>query len=566
MKYSKLVILVILLFSCSKDDPEETLLSAEKSLFSFSIKELPALVFSGFQNKALTSQLEQREDITNLTAVFNVSPKAKVLMNGVLQKSGNTLNNFNQTVTYTIIAEDETAVDFTVTINTIPNQDPTANAGEDQVVYIAVDKTSEIITLDASNSTDPEGDALEYEWKIDDTVIGTSEILETELDLGIHTIGLRVKDAYGGFDETSIQIDLRMTGRYYPINENASEETRNVLNNIATLALSDKFAFGQEFPLSFQLNELDYDLTTSDCKDVSGDHPAVFGIDPHYMLYKSASERQLHIDEAKAAYANGAIVTFDFHQRSRIDGEINFNRITSTTDKSLLYDIVNDQNGSRSWYFNEIDEVLSIINNDLNFTVIFRLFHEMNGSWFWWGTQTENHSPALYVDFYRLTVDYIKQRTEHVLFAWSPDKVIDESYYPGDVYVDVVGLDYYRPSKNELKQSLIDLTLFAERHNKVAALTETGQQQYHSNNMDFWTDNILSVIEEGGQDIKIAWVLAWFNAPWDSGLDNLFIPNSQSPQDVKDDFIQFKNSRKTLFMNDVQALDLYGKQNSSFIN
>ncbi|RDY61562.1 glycosyl hydrolase [Flagellimonas nanhaiensis] len=562
-KYVVSFFLILLSFSCSKEPDEETFLSGNKSLFSFSIKELPDLDFSGLNQNQLEASMTNHSDMTKLTAVFEVSKGATVYIGETVQQSGVTTNDFSNMVTYKIKAEDGSTTTFNVSIQPYINQAPTADAGSDLVLYLTTGASTALVTLDASESTDPENHELTYEWILDNNLIAESRTAEISLGLGVHEVTLKVIDNEGASHTDTVTVEIRQMGDYLPIDSNATQQTKDVLNNLAALAMGDTFAFGQEFPLSFQLNALNYDLSTSDCKDVSGDHPAVYGIDPHYMLYKSASERQLHIDEAKAAYENGSVVTFDFHQRSKTDGEIYFNQITSETDKSLMHDIVNDMNNARSWYFGELDEILDIINNELDFTIVFRLFHEMNGGWFWWGTQATNHSPALYVDFYRLTVDYIKERSNHVLFAWSPDKTLDTSYYPGDSYVDVVGIDFYNPNNIDLKQRLIELTDFAEQHNKVAALTETGQQQYVSNNPDFWTDNILSVIEEGGSEIRIAWVLAWFNAPWDGSQDNLFIPNAQSSQQVKDDFITFKNNPRTLFQEDIKALNIYGPANSN---
>ena len=73
----------------------------------------------------------------------------------------------------------------------------------------------------------------------------------------------------------------------------------------------------------------------------------------------------------------------------------------------------------------------------------------------------------------------------------------------------------------------------------------------------FWTSNILTAIEQGGTDIRIAWVLAWFNAPWKSSQNDLFIPNNNSSTTVKDDFVDFKNSSTTLFQEEVKTLSVY---------
>lgn len=310
--------------------------------------------------------------------------------------------------------------------------------------------------------------------------------------------------------------------------------------------------------MSFKLNGLRNDLSTSDCHDVTGDHPGVFGIDPHYMLYKSESQKQLHIDEAKAAYHGGAVVTFDFHQQSRTDHKIYIKDITTSTDKSLMYDIVNDRNGARSWFYSELDEIITFINTDLGFPIVFRLFHEMDGDWFWWGSSATNHSASLYIDFYQLAVDYIKERSNLVLFAWSPNYKLNESYYPGDDYVDVVGFDIYEPNVNTLKNNLVSLSDFALAHNKIAALTETGYRyDFINNKPEFWSDIVLEAIEQGGSDIRIAWVLAWFNAPWHSSQSDLIIPDANSAQNAKNNFIHFKNDSHTLFMEDVNAINIY---------
>ncbi|TAF63346.1 MAG: hypothetical protein EAZ58_11780 [Flavobacterium sp.] len=368
---------------------------------------------------------------------------------------------------------------------------------------------------------------------------------------------LKVTDTSGDTATDTITISVTQQGIYTPIDNNATQETKNLFTDIALIAHRDKFIFGQEFPLSFQLKSLDFDLNTSDCKDIAGDHPGVYGIDPHYMLYKTASQKQLHIDEAKHAYANGSIVTFDFHQQSKTDHKIYFNDITTSTDKSLMFDIVNNRNNARDWFYKELDQVLNIINNDLGFPIVYRPFHEMDGNWFWWGTQATNHSPQLYIDFYRLTVDYMRNKSNLILFGWTPNEKINSSYYPGDDYVDLVGIDAYSQNVTTLKNNLIDLTKFATNHNKVAILSETGKGNYVNDAPTFWTSTILKAIQDGGSDIKIAWALAWFNAPWDSNQSNLFIPNSSSSTVVKDDFKKFYNSETTLFQNEVKALKVY---------
>jgi mannan endo-1,4-beta-mannosidase len=67
----------------------------------------------------------------------------------------------------------------------------------------------------------------------------------------------------------------------------------------------------------------------------------------------------------------------------------------------------------------------------------------MNGNWLWWSKGTAEQYKALY----RMEFDYLtKTKNLHnLLFTYSPnaDSGRYGDYYPGDAFIDVVGLDYY---------------------------------------------------------------------------------------------------------------------------
>ncbi len=74
--------------------------------------------------------------------------------------------------------------------------------------------------------------------------------------------------------------------------------------------------------------------------------------------------------------------------------------------------------------------------------VLWRPFHEMNGGWFWWGAQ----KPAAFIRVWRQMFDYFTttKGLDNLLWVYGPNhgaKTAD--YYPGDAYVDIVGLDAY---------------------------------------------------------------------------------------------------------------------------
>lgn len=93
--------------------------------------------------------------------------------------------------------------------------------------------------------------------------------------------------------------------------------------------------------------------------------------------------------------------------------------------------------------------------------IIFRFAHEMNSQRYHWGTTEANYgpnSPAIYQDMFRYIVSIFRQESaDNVLWAFCPnaESVPNIStdpkagwnqaaaYYPGDVFVDLLGMDGY---------------------------------------------------------------------------------------------------------------------------
>ncbi|WP_201006406.1 glycosyl hydrolase [Paenibacillus glycanilyticus] len=73
--------------------------------------------------------------------------------------------------------------------------------------------------------------------------------------------------------------------------------------------------------------------------------------------------------------------------------------------------------------------------------VFLRFASEMNGSWVKW-----NGNPSLYIEKFRLVSKVMKEEAPNVAMVWSPaanPKQKIAAYYPGDDYVDWVGLSIY---------------------------------------------------------------------------------------------------------------------------
>ena len=91
-----------------------------------------------------------------------------------------------------------------------PNSAPAADAGPDQVVEATGPTTA--VTLDGSASSDPDGDALTYEWRdSSNNVVGHTAAVGLQLPLGTHTFTLRVDDGGGETAADAVTVEVRDT-------------------------------------------------------------------------------------------------------------------------------------------------------------------------------------------------------------------------------------------------------------------------------------------------------------------------------------------------------------------
>lgn len=350
-----------------------------------------------------------------------------------------------------------------------------------------------------------------------------------------------------------------------PVDPTVNGKTEALLQSIHRIGWDPgKIAFGQEFPLSYSRSMKGItDPTTSDIHDIVGDHPGVHGSDFHYFIDKEPHERESHMEAARAAYRAGALVTFDYHWLGKYGGSHNWHK----TDAEILDNVVNgnDSEGDLTWFNNSLDKVLRVVNEDLQFPIVFRPFHEMNGNWFWWGSRLKG-GPDTYRRAYQILVEYLSARSEYILFCWSPDKALASEYYPGDAYVDIIGMDGYGAGNprvpwftvEDMVSVLAQTVRFAEQRGKVAAFTETGFDtindiSYHETQPDWWTRSVLEPILADADARRIAWILTWINSDW-SGP---YVPFIDSPAPSKEAFKSFHAHPVTLFQAEVAAENLY---------
>jgi len=298
----------------------------------------------------------------------------------------------------------------------------------------------------------------------------------------------------------------------------------------------------------------------SDINDVCGDFPAVFGWDLG-MIGDASNIDNVSFDRMKQwaveAYTRGGINTYSWHINNIASGG-NAWDTKPCVSKILPGGVYHEAFVSK---LDLVAEFFSGLKNDYGelIPVIFRPWHEMNGGWFWWGSKS--CSPEEYKKLYQFTVDYLRnvKLLHNVIFAFSPDvfRTAEEylTYYPGDEYVDILGVDDYRFMKNSgdvprTVEMLEILDRISTERSKLFAITETGLETIPD--PEWFTGVVLKALSANSLTKKTSWVLFWRNGM----LNHFYAPypgHSSAP-----DFIKFKNDSLTYFLSDIK--DIYGRQ------
>lgn len=88
--------------------------------------------------------------------------------------------------------------------------------------------------------------------------------------------------------------------------------------------------------------------------------------------------------------------------------------------------------------------------------VMLRFAHEMNGNWYPWGESVNGNRPGEFVAAWRHVHDVVTaaSRSSNLQWVWSPNESYDggqpfAELYPGDGFVDVLGIDAYNWGDSE---------------------------------------------------------------------------------------------------------------------
>ena len=334
--------------------------------------------------------------------------------------------------------------------------------------------------------------------------------------------------------------------------------------------------------------------TGSDTYGMVKDYPALIpidamtlaGNDTEYQNHKPASGAlppvtgQAAIDRAvslsKDAAKKGAIISLSAHmpnfadvaKKGKIGGEYDFSGFTSVvTDGNVVQRVMpgGDLNEVYNAYLDKIAAYALALQKD-NIPVLFRPFHENNGSWFWWGAA--HCSASEFKNLYRYTEEYLRdvKGVHNFLYVYSPNGPIpsEDEYltrYPGDAFIDVPGVDMYheKPQKKDnwmenFGQTLDVVQAFAEKHHKLTTVPETGilcgKDTLGRTGMQRpdWLTEALGLFSTR----KYPYFSTWSNFNADV-FDQPYMVDKKRGHEMVDGFTRFYNDPRSIFASQMPA-------------
>ena len=347
-------------------------------------------------------------------------------------------------------------------------------------------------------------------------------------------------------------------------------QTENLLASLKAMAGSGRYMYAHQDDPVYG-HGWAWDDDRSDVKSVCGDLPAVMGFDlGHIELGDEKNLDGVPFDrirkETIKLYEAGGMVTFSWHLDNPLTKGTAWveNGEKASLERQTVSSVL-EGGENHELFLGWLDRLADFMNSlttadGEKVPVLFRPWHEHTGSWFWWGQDL--CTAEQYVALWKMTANRLKKKgVDNLLYAYSPgtenngDASMYMERYPGDDYVDLLGLDCYCWTEpevtdryerfmNQIDTQLGMMAKLAEQHQKVIALTETGYEGIPLE--DWWT----SVLQKSIGDHPICYVLTWRNAhdkdthyfgPWPGQL-------------ASDDFVKFYQSPKTAFLKDISNL------------
>ena len=284
---------------------------------------------------------------------------------------------------------------------------------------------------------------------------------------------------------------------FEPVNTNATKEVRDLLAYLYSLK-GEKILSGQH-NYARELNR-----STDSVFAMAGKYPAVWGCD-----FGDKKNRQKMLEEAIRKHEQGFVITLMYHQGAPVDSIPKHlpHPVRYVMNEQEWQDLVTPGTKIHQNWLADVDSVAEGLKllGDHKIPVLWRPYHEMNGSWFWWCDKKGEYGIK---KLWKMMFDRFTNfhKLNNLIWVWNANAPRDwendeayayDIYYPGNEYVDVLATDIY---KGDYKQSHHD-QLLELGQGKLIALGECGILP---------TPEILEGMNQ------FVWFMDWANFIWEA--------------------------------------------------
>ena len=302
--------------------------------------------------------------------------------------------------------------------------------------------------------------------------------------------------------------------------KSATTETKALYSNLWAIQ-SKGFMFGHHDDLIYGREWRDV-AGRSDVFEIVNDYPAVFSVDFAEIMDDRRQTSTLNTARRRAileARKRGEVITAVCHLNNPLTGGDAWDNSSNDVAKEIL------KNGSatnikfKQWLDNLADFALALKDDQGKLIpIIYRPFHEHTQVWSWWGSKCTTSDE--FIQLWKFTLDYLKNTkgVNNFIYAISPQR--DNSggrsellfRWPGDEYVDFIGMDCYHGTNTQaFRSNLIALQELSQEKLKPCGVTETGIEGVRNGSVaytDYWTKEILTPMIAK----KVSMVVMWRNA------------------------------------------------------
>lgn len=284
---------------------------------------------------------------------------------------------------------------------------------------------------------------------------------------------------------------------YIPCNPNASNQVRNVLNYLYSIK-NNGIITGQHTQTVPQ-EELKY------IKEVTGKEPALCGFEllsysPNVNNNSNDEACIIEVENSKNTLQKvwewaqkGGLITLTWHWFSPIGGR-DKSFYTCNTDFDCERAVIEGTVENKA-LISDMDYMAGILKEfcNKNIPILWRPFHECDGTWFWWGAKGGKVAKRLYeIMFYRYNNIH---KLNNLIWVWNS---ADKENYIGDDKCDAITLDTYLPAYTYGD--------YEDEYNKLKALTNADKIMALGE-----IGPLLSLEKVREKNIPWAWYMMWSN-------------------------------------------------------